>query len=72
MIFLNSASSAAALLFYLPGGVCTHTDTEGKERKTRVWNILKSSKKKAIFNENPVSIPIKSIRITNDPVEKYK
>jgi len=29
VIFLNSASSAAALMFYLPG-VCTHTDTEGK------------------------------------------
>ena len=28
-IFLNSASSAAALVFYLQG-VCTHTDTEGK------------------------------------------
>ena len=27
MIFLNSASSAAALVVYLPG-VCTHTDTE--------------------------------------------
>ena len=32
VIFLNSASSAAALVFYLPG-VCTHTDTEGKQRK---------------------------------------
>ena len=32
MIFLNSASSAAALVFYLPG-VCTHTDTEGKTEK---------------------------------------
>ena len=41
MIFLNSASSAAALVFYLPG-VCTHTDTEGKQRKARVRNILKS------------------------------
>ena len=30
VIFLNSASSAAALVFYLPG-VCTHTDTERKE-----------------------------------------
>ena len=40
VIFLNSASSAAALVFYLPG-VCTHTDTEA-----RVWNILKSSEKK--------------------------
>ena len=29
MIFLNSAGSAAAQVFYLPG-VCTHTDTEGK------------------------------------------
>ena len=29
VIFLNSASSAAALVFYLPG-VCTHTDAEGK------------------------------------------
>ena len=28
--FLNSASSAAALVFYLPG-VCTHTETEGKQ-----------------------------------------
>ena len=44
MIFLNSASSAAAVVFYLPG-VCTHTDTEGKQRKTRVRNILKSLEK---------------------------
>ena len=48
MIFLNSASSAAALVFYLPG-MCTHTDgTEG------VGNILKSSGKNTIFNEHPV------------------
>ena len=39
VIFLNTASSAAALVFYLPG-VCT--DTKGKQRKTRVQNILKS------------------------------
>ena len=45
VIFLNSASYAAALVFYLPG-VCTHTDTEGKQRKARVRNILKSSDKK--------------------------
>ena len=44
MIFLNSASSAAALDFYLPG-VCTHTDTEGKQRKARVRNIFKKSEK---------------------------
>ena len=46
MIFLNFASSAAALVFYLPGvGVCTHTDTEVKQRKARFWNILETSKK---------------------------
>ena len=54
MIFLNSASSGAALVFYLPG-VCTHTDTEGKQRKARVRNILKSSEKNKIFNEHPVT-----------------
>ena len=42
--FLNSASSAAALVFYLPSE-CTNTDTERKKRKERVRNILKSSKK---------------------------
>ena len=51
--FMNSASSAAALVFYLPG-VSTHTDTEGKQRKARVRNILKSSEKNTIFNEHPV------------------
>ena len=54
LIFLNSASSGAALVFYLPG-VCTHTDAEGKQRKARVRNILKSSEKNTIFNEHPVS-----------------
>ena len=49
VIFLKSASSAAALLvFYLPG-VCTHTDTEVKQRKARVRNILKSVKKLCTF-----------------------
>ena len=54
MIFLNSANSAAALVFYQPG-VCTHTDTEGKQRKARVRNILKNT----IFNEHPVVIKAK-------------
>ena len=44
-IFLNSASSAAALVFYLPG-VCTHTDTEGKQKKDRVQNTFQNSEKK--------------------------
>ena len=45
-----SAWSAAALVFYLPG-VCTHTDTEGKQRKEGVRNIFE---KNTIFNEHPV------------------
>ena len=53
MIFLNSASSPAALVFYL-SGVCTHTDTEEKQRNARVQNISKSLGKNAIFNEHPV------------------
>ena len=53
VIFLNSVSSAASLVFYLPG-VCTHTDTEDKQRKASVRNILKSSGKNTIFNEHPV------------------
>ena len=43
MIFLNSASSAAALVFDLP--LCTHTDTEGKPSGQSPEYILKSSKK---------------------------
>ena len=42
--FLNSASSAPALVFYLPG-MCALTGTDGKQRKARVRNILKSSEK---------------------------
>ena len=45
VIFLNSASSATALVFYLPL-VCTHTDTEGKQRKFRVRKIFKIFGKK--------------------------
>ena len=44
MIFLDSASSAAALVFYL-SCVCTRTDTEGEQRKAWVRNILKSLEK---------------------------
>ena len=55
MIFLHSASSAAALVFYLPGE-CTHTDIKRKQRKARVRNILKSSEKNTIFNEHLIPI----------------
>ena len=44
MIFLNSASSAAALGFYLPRR-CTNTDTEGKQRRNRVRNIFEFQEK---------------------------
>ena len=56
MIFLNSASSAAALVFYLPG-VCTHTDTEGKQ-SPEYFNILR---KNTIFNEHR---PVHAIPVT--------
>ena len=49
VIFLNSASSAAALVFYLPG-VCTHTDTEGKQSSEYSKKIGKNT----IFNRHPV------------------
>ena len=52
LIFLNSACSAAALVFYLPG-VCTHTDIE---RKQSPENILKSSKKHNIWRTPCTSI----------------
>ena len=49
MIFLDSVSSAAALVFYLPG-VCTHTDTEGKQSP----EYFKIFEKNTIFYEHPV------------------
>ena len=49
VIFLNSASSAAVLVFYLPG-VCTHTDTEGKQSS----EYFKKFENNTIFNEHPV------------------
>ena len=54
MIFLNSASSAAALVFYLPG-VFTRTDTEGKKQKGIGPEYFKIFPKNTIFNEHPVS-----------------
>ena len=53
MIFLNSASFAAALVFHLPG-VCTHTDTEGKPKEARVQNIYFKIFENTIFNEHPL------------------
>ena len=50
MIFLNSVSSAAAPVFYLPD-VCTHTDPEGKQS----LEYFKIYGKKTQFNEHPVT-----------------
>ena len=59
--FLNSASSAAAMLSYLPG-VYTHTDTKGKQRKARVRNILKIfGKKQYLMNTLYVTTEWKSL-----------
>ena len=68
MIFLNSASSAAALVFYLPV-VCTHTETKGKQRYTRDRNILESLGKNTMYNEHPVPLKILyfSFFLTNYP-----
>ena len=49
VIFLNSASSAASQVFYLPG-LCSHTDTEGKQSP----EFFKKFGKNTIFNEHPV------------------
>ena len=41
VIFLNSASSAAVLVFYLPfSGPCMKSDTEEKPREARVRNYF--------------------------------
>ena len=42
VIFLNSTSSAAALVLYLPG-VCTQSNTEGKQRVPRVLWLVSCS-----------------------------
>ena len=64
VIFLNSASSAAALVFYLPG-VSTHTDTEGKQRKARVRNTLKSKKTQYLMNTLYVFQPARLKKLDN-------
>ena len=51
-IFPNSASSAAALVFYLPR-VCTHTDTE-EYREKQESGIYQNLRKNTIFKEHPV------------------
>ena len=71
MIFLNSVSSAAALVYYLPTGVCTHTDTEGKQSQ----EYFKIFGKNTIFNEHPVELGreyAEWISIFNSTYNNYK
>ena len=52
VIFLNSASVAAALVFDLP--LCTHTDTtEGNRERPESGIYFKIFEKNTIFNEKP-------------------
>ena len=67
VIFLNSVSSAAALLvFYLPG-VCTHTNTEGKQSP----EYFKLFEKNTIFNEHPVSYIDFVVHFSNQDIDDY-
>ena len=54
MIFLNSASSAAALVFDLP--LCTHTDNEGKPREAAESGIYFEIFKKTQYLMNTLYI----------------
>ena len=69
MIFLNSASSAAALVFYLPG-VCTHTEP----RENRVQNIFKNSEKtqylmNTLYNPNKGGFVSKETKVFHVYIE---
>ena len=55
MIFLNSVSFAAALVFYLPC-VCTHTNAEGKTEKGQSPEYFKFVEKNTIYIEHPVAV----------------
>ena len=68
MIFVKSASSAAALVFDLP--LCTHTDTD---RGQSPEYILKSSKN-TIFNEQPVCYvsPVRGFLFVAGSLENYR
>ena len=49
MIFLNYACSAAAPMFYLPG-VCTRTDTKGKQWKNPEYFKIFEKKTQYLMN----------------------
>ena len=60
MIFLNSAGSAAALVFDL--SLCTHTDNEGEPREARVRNIFLNLRKTQYLMNT-----LYMVRAFNDP-----
>ena len=67
--FSELCQFCCSLAFYLPG-VCTHTDTKGKQRKARVRNILKSLEKNTIIIQHSVQQLIR--RILWDSINFYK
>ena len=67
-IFLNSASSAAALVFYLPG-VCTHTDAE--KEKGQSPEYFKISGKKHNILWTPCITLLKKYCCTFDQKQKF-
>ena len=61
VIFLNSASAAAVLVFDL--SLCTHTLTTRGNRERPESGIYFKSLKNTIFNEHPVDQPLFSIKV---------
>ena len=57
VIFLNSSSSAAALVFDLP--LCTHTDTRRETERGQSPEFMYKSSKNTIFLTNTLSDDIR-------------
>ena len=67
MIFLNSASFAAALVFYHLPGVCLHTLTSREIRERPESGIFG---KNTIFNEHPVHKNYVEITVVAESTKK--
>ena len=65
MIFLNSASSAAALVFYLPA-LCTQTDTEGKQSSEYFEKFGKKTQYLMKFTHKKIKEKRSILQIGND------
>ena len=64
MFFLNSASSAAALVFYLPG-VCTLTPRENRGRQESGNILISSEKTQYLINTLYIVTAIAMLVISN-------